>query len=407
MAGATATLTTLANILKELYLPPVVDQLNNQVLILQRLEPRSQELVGNEAVVPLHTSRSGGIGSRAENAALPASGNQVFAKAVYDLKYHYGAISVTGVSMAKTANTSGAFLKALQAELDGIRRDLTLDLGRQAYGDGSGKIATCGTTTTSTTVVLGAGGAEAIRKGELYIGMVVDIGTAAAPTTIASAVTITSFNVSTPSITISGSAVSTTSADFVFRSGNAVDATHINELTGLQALVSTAANTVGGIDASQAANSYWDNLRDTTSGGLSLDRLLQAYNQVQIAGGSTSAMICTPGMQRAYFKLLQAQVRYVEPLTIKGGFQVLEFMGKPFIADRLAPFGQLFLLDEEFIKVFSTGDWHFLDEDGNTLKWVVGYDAWQAVLARYMNLGISRRNVQMVLSGLTDDTNGY
>lgn len=405
MAGATATLTTLANILKELYLPPVVDQLNNQVLILQRLEPRSQELVGNEAVVPLHTSRSGGIGSRAENAALPASGSQAYAKAVFDLKYHYGAISVTGVSMAKTANTAGAFLKALQSELDGIRRDLTLELGRQAYGAGDGKIVTCGTTTASTTVVLAS--AEAIRKGELYIGMVIDIGTAAAPTTIANAVTITAVNVAGPSIVISGSAVTTSSSHFVFRSGNAVDATHVNELFGLQGLVSQAANTVGGIDASQAANSYWDNLRTNQAGPLTMDALLQAYNQVQIAGGETSAMICTPGMQRAYFKLLQAQVRYVEPLTIKGGFQVLEFMGKPFIADRLAPFGSIFFLDEEFIKVFSTGDWHFLDEDGNTLKWVVGFDAWQAVLARYMNLGISRRNVQFLLYGLTDDPNGF
>lgn len=405
MAGATATLTTLASILKELYLPPVVDQLNNQVLILQRLEPRSQELVGNEAVVPLHTSRSGGIGSRAENAALPASGNQVFAKAVFDLKYHYGAISVTGVAMAKTANTAGAFLKALQAELDGIRRDLTLDVGRQAYGNGTGQISTCGTTTASTTVVLAT--AEQIRKGELYIGMVVDIGTAAAPNSIASAVTITSVNVAGPSIVISGSAVTTSSSNFVFRSGNAVDATHINELTGIAALVSQSQNVVGGIDASQAANAYWDNLRSNQGGALTLDAMLQAYNQVQIAGGETSAMICTPGMQRAYFKLLQAQVRYVEPLTIKGGFQVLEFMGKPFIADRLCPFGSLFFLDEEFIKVFSTGDWHFLDEDGNTLKWVIGFDAWQAVLARYMNLGVSRRNVQFLLYGLTDDPNGF
>lgn len=404
MAGATATLTTLANILKELYLPPVVDQLNSEVLILSRLEPRSQELVGNEAVVPLHSGRSGGIGSRAENAALPSSGNQVYAKAVYDLKYHYGRISVTGVSMAKTANTAGAFLKSLQSELDGIRRDLTLDIGRQVYGDGSGKVATCGVTTASATVVLGS--AEPILKGELYIGMVVDIGTAAAPTSLINGETITAVNSSTPSITVS-TAITTTAADFVFRHGNVVDATHINELTGLQALVSTAANTVGGIDASSAANSYWDNLRDNAAGALSLDMLLKAYNRVQMAGGNTSAMITTPGMQRAFFKLLQGQVRYVEPLTIKGGFQVLEFMGKPFVADRLAPFGSIFFLDEEFIKVFSTGDWHFLDEDGNTLKWVIGYDAWEAVLARYMNLGISRRNVQFVEYGLTDDASGY
>ncbi|MCC6382831.1 MAG: hypothetical protein IT304_10000, partial [Dehalococcoidia bacterium] len=61
MAGA--TLTTLSNVLKDYYLPPVVKQLNDEVLILQRVESRSQELFGNQAVVPLHKGRSGGIGA--------------------------------------------------------------------------------------------------------------------------------------------------------------------------------------------------------------------------------------------------------------------------------------------------------------------------------------------------------
>lgn len=404
MAVGASIASTLGAILKDLYLPPVVEQLNNEILLVQRLEKSSDEIFGNQAIVPLHVNRSGGIGSRAENAALPTAGSQGYAKAVYDLKYHYGRVRVTGVAMAKTASSAGAFLKALEGELDGVRNDLKMDIARQVYGDGSAKIVTCGTTTASTTVVIAS--AEPILKGELYIGMVVDIGTAAAPTTIASAVSITDVNTATPSITISGANVTTSSSHFVFRSGNAVDATNINELTGLQALVSTSANTVGGINAASAGNSYWDNKRDNKAGALALDTMTKAFNTVTVQGGQVSLMIGSPGMQRALFNLLQAQVRYVDPLNIKGGFKALEYMGQPFVADRQAPFGKIFFLDERFIKVFSNNDWHFLDEDGNTLKWVVGFDAWEAVLARYMNLGISRRNVQFVEYGLTDDPAG-
>lgn len=405
MAVGASIASTLSSILKDLYLPPVVEQLNNEVLILQRLESRSQELVGNQAVVPLHKNRSGGIGSRGENDALPAAGSQGYARAVFDLKQHYGRVRVTGLAMAKTANSAGAFLKALQGEIDGIRNDLKMDVARQSYSDGTAVIETCGTTTASTTVVLNS--AEALRKGELYIGQVVDIGTLAAPNTIAEGREITDVNLSTPSITITGGAVTTSTSHFVFRSGNAEASSVSNEMTGLKQLVSTAANTVGGINAAGAGNSYWDNLRVNVAGALSLDGLTQAFNQVQIAGGNVSVFISTPGMQRALFNLLQAQVRYLEPLNLKGGFKALEYMGQPFVADRQHPFGRIHILDEKFIKVFSTGDWHWLDEDGNILKWVTGFDAWEAVLARYMNLGISRRNVQMVLYGLTNDPNGF
>src|SRR3954467_15443998 len=101
MAIAGANISTVANVLKDFYLPPVVEQLNNEVLLLQRLEARSQELFGNQAVVPLHAFRTAGIGPAPEDGALPAAGNQGYKKAVYDLKYLYGRVRVTGPSMAK------------------------------------------------------------------------------------------------------------------------------------------------------------------------------------------------------------------------------------------------------------------------------------------------------------------
>lgn len=408
-----ATLTTLSNVLKEFYLPPVVEQLNNKVLLWKRLTKSSEELYGNQAVVPLHTTRSGGIGPAAEGSPLPAAGAQGYAKAVYDLKPQYGRIQVTGFAIEKTGKDSGAFLRALKSEVDGIRTDLGRDLARQAYGDGNGRIAQCGTTTTSATIVLNAtSGAEAIRKGHFYVGMLVDIGTTADIRAIAEAREITAVTLATPSITVSGATVSTTSSHYVARAyaavGTTTRTTVAGEVLGLDGLVSTSANTVGGIDASAAGNEYWDNLRDTSTATLTSDALVQNMNKVEIAGGEISSIISSYGMQRKLFGLLQSQVRYVEPLKLEGGFKTLEFNGKPFIADKDAWFGRVYLLDEKFFKVFRNRDWHWLDEDGNILKWVTGYDAWEAVLAVYHNLGTSRRNTSLVMSNLSaDDANGF
>lgn len=403
-----AAIATLGAILKDLYLPPVVEQLNNEVLFLQRLEPRSQEIRGNQAVVPLHKTRSGGIGSRGETDALPAAGSQGYAKATFDLKQHYGRVRVTGLAMAKTQSEAGAFLQALKGELDGIRNDLKKDISRQTYGDGTAAISTLGTTTAANVVVLDATqGPEAIRHGWLYIGMVVDLGTLANPVSRATARNITDINLAGPSITIDGAAVTTAPGEFVFRSGNAAASSVSNEMTGLRALVTDAGTgTVGAIDSSAAGNSFWKNQIDTTGGALSKDAMTKAFNVVNIQGGNVSLMVGSFGMQRALFNLLQAQVQYIEPLNLKGGFKALEYMGQPFVADLDAPFGKIYFLDERFLKVFSTEDWHFLDEDGHTLKWVSGFDAWEAVLARYMNLGISRRNVQLVASGFNNDPQG-
>lgn len=405
MAGV--TLSTLSNVLKDYYLPPVVEQLNNEVLLISRLEAQDQPLYGNQAVIPVHTGRTSGIGARGELVALPAAGNQAYARAVYDLKYLYGRGQVSGPSMGKTASDAGAFLRSLQAEMDGLRNDLKKDLARQVYGTGDSVISGV-VTGNSTTVTLPS--AEPLRKGQIYPGMLIDIGTAADPDTVLAATNVVSVSVAGPSIVVGSTANVTGGTHFIRRAGSSNPAGgSINyEINGLQNIVATAANTFGGIDASQAANAYWDNLRVTTAGAtMTLDEMQKAWGQVRVAGGQVDSMITSFGVQRLFFSLLQSQVRYTEPQTIRGGFKVLEFMGKPFIADVEAPFGKIYFLDERFLKVFQIKDWSFLDEDGNVLKWVTGFDAWEFALARYMNLGASRRNTELVMTGITNDSTGF
>lgn len=398
MAGA--TLSTLTAILKEYYLPPVRDQINNEIVVLNRWDVNSKDLVGLQAIVPLHTARSGGIGARPELGTLPSASNQAYARATYDLKYLYGRIEVSGPSLQKTKNTSGAFLEAYKSELDGIKNDLMNDLARQFYGPGTGVVAQCGASGPSTTVTIAS--AEPIRQGFLYVGQRVDIGTAADPDTLVAGTTITDVNEATPSITI-GTSITVTGANFIYVAGNtsATDATVVYEVdNGLQKLVSTAANTVGGINA--ATSKYWDNQRDTSGGALTEDNMLKNWNNVRIRGGKPSIVLGSFGLQRVYFNALQGNRRYVEPTQLRGGFQVLEFQGQPFVADRHAPYGKLYMLDESHLMVFSPADWDFLARDGQAVKWVQDKDSFQSVLFRYIQLGTDRRNVQVVMSGLTD-----
>jgi hypothetical protein len=94
----------------------------------------------------------------------------------------------------------------------------------------------------------------------------------------------------------------------------------------------------------------------------------------------------------------------MDATSFSGGFKALDWQGLPLVADVDAPFGKVHFLDEKTLKVFSPKDWSFLDEDGDVLKWVVGFDAWEAVLARYINLGTGRRGVNLVLGDINDAT---
>lgn len=417
-----ATLTTISNILKNFYLGPVREQLNSKVLAVQILQVETENLEGLQAVLPLHTSRSTGVGARAELDNLPNAGNQVFAQATYDLKYLYGRVNVSGQAIAKSASDAGSFLRAMKAELDMIKDDIAVDFARQVYGDGTGQVAQCGASGPSTTVTLGS--AEPIRKGFLHIGMVVDVGTAANPVSLVDSLgadagtnsTISAYNLSTPSITI-GKSITVTSANFVFRSGNVVAGPVVKEMdTGLSKILSTSANSVGGINAASAGNEYWDNQRDAAGTAISLSRLMQMYNLCNQAGaGNDVICLTTPGAVRLLFGTADFAggsaplIRFVNTKELKGGFSSLSFDtgGGPvtLASDRHAPYGKVFIIDKNHVKLFSPGDWDFLQKDGLTIRQVANKDAYEAILFRYANMGTDRRNSSAVLT-ISGDTTG-
>jgi hypothetical protein len=388
--------------------------LNDEILLLSRLDSSSDEIIlGKYAVVPLSIGRSGGIGARPENGALASSSNQRFAQAQYNLTYHYARIGVTGPSIAKSSKDPGAFLRVLKAEIDGATIDLKKDVARQLYGNGDSTIATVGTGSTTTVIVLSS--SEAIDKGQLYVGQVCDFGTLAAPgadnvgASQNTPATISAVTAATPSITVSVAlGTAPINGHFVFRNLTATASSVSYEMTGLQNLVSTTAGaTVGGINSGSAGNEYWDNVRATTA-SLSQDTMLQLWARVRRASGSEPTIaIGSYGTRRQFFNLLQSQVRYSTPTKLAGGFESVDFNGLPLVADHEAPYAKLYMLNEDHLKIFAINaqggtDFAWMNLDGDVLLRNVGFDAYEAVMHRYMQFGTDMRNAHGVLSGFTD-----
>lgn len=438
MAGA--TLTTVNNILKEYYLGPVQEQLNNEVLLIQRLEARSEDLVGKAAYIPLHTGRSSGIGAIAESAILPTAGSQSYDRAEYDLKYLYGRVQVTGPSMAKTKSDAGSFLQILRSELDGIRNDLKKDLARQSYGKGDGVIATSASQSWSsgaaTTNTLTLADWEPLRKGQVYVGMLVDVVSysSGTPTVLNTAATVSAVSIvaaATSTVTLtfasatptSGWATASLTRTGVVGSFNRwALGQRSMEIDGLQRIVTSVtptdnssspytteakSGTLGKIDA--YANQYWDNQRTfgATPGTLeplTLQRVQQAMNLSRTKAGNPTVLLTSLGVLREFYRLLTVTQQFISnegTMDFKAGFQTIAYNGVPVVGDIDAPYGKMYVLDESTLKVFSDQDWHFLDADGQTLRQVPNYDAFEAVLARYMNLGASNRAKNVVINDIS------
>ena len=168
--------------------------------------------------------------------------------------------------------------------------------------------------------------------------------------------------------------------------------------------------TVGKIDGYDKP--FWDNNRVAVSGALSLQAVQQAFNTSRTAGGNPSLMITSLGVMREFYRLLTF-VNTTTPvfnvnegtMDFKAGFQTISYNGVPVVGDIDAPYSTLYMIDESTMKVFSDQDWHFLDADGQTLRQVPNYDAFEAVMARYMNLGMTNRAKNVVLTGITVNGN--
>lgn len=395
-----ATLTTISDILKNQYLGPIREQLNNDIVLLSRLEKDDESVVGKNFTIPLHVGRNEGIGSTSDGGALPAAGYQGYKSCIVPMRYQYGRIQLTGPTMKASATNEGAFVRALEAEMKGLARDLKSDVNRQLFSDGSGVLATAtaASTTTKTMVV------DSTAK--LRVGMKVDIvlkATGVVTDGVSGAVidAITNATVFTIDTALTNNAAITTTYA-VYRHGS-----RNLELMGLGGIVSNTDPASGSLQGLAVATyDYWKaNVQGNGGSNRTISEVLmqKALDATDQAGaGNTTALYTTYGVRRAYQALLTTNRNYSNTMDLKGGFKALDYNGLPLITDKDAPSNKIFFVDESSLKFYRLADWDWMDQDGAVLSRVSGYDAYEATLFLYSELGCSARNANTLLYDITE-----
>ena len=158
-----------------------------------------------------------------------------------------------------------------------------------------------------------------------------------------------------------------------------------------------------------AGNDVWFRANVLANGGtnraLTLDLLQQSSDEAEKKGGRISIIVATYELRRKYADLLVADKRFVNKLSLDGGFSALEYSAGgepiPFVVDRHSRDNMIFFIDESTLALYRASDFDWMDSDGNILSRVSGRDAYEATLFIYQNLGVTAPNRNTVLRDVT------
>lgn len=395
-----ATMATVDALLKEVYGPRLEDQLQSETTTLKRIERTSEgvvETVGGKYVnFPIRVRRNHGVGSRLENEQLPAAGQQGYAEVIVPLRYQYGRVRLTGQVMNLAEKNFQSFASAMDEEMDGLKESVLKDYQRQMYGDSTGLMATVTADGANTVTVA--------SSQYLEVGMQIDIRTRSNGAAVAANRQITAINTVTNVVTYDGADVAATANEGIYREGSYAGGTK-REISGFDAIVDDTL-ALHGLDP--AVESKWKAVVRGNAGvnrALSEGLMIETCDLARVNGGKTSAIFTNLGVRRAYFNLLTQQRRYTDTKVFAGGFQGLPFnygTEIPVVEDVDARPNRMYFIDESSLKVYRNKEWHWMNEDNSILKWVHDYDAFEAVLRQYSEIGTGRRNANAVIKDITE-----
>lgn len=455
-SGSTAAiLSNYSYVLKTFYLPAIREQINNATVLLNRLKRNTEDVAGKNATIAVHYGRNLGTMALPDGGLLPDAGYQKVIETIVPMKYNYGRITVSGPTIKATRTERGAFAKAIDYEMKGLIKDVSKDINRQLWGSGYGILARWQSTTDSNTYVLqktylpAAGGAgfgsgfgskymmpEGATGAEI-VAVVYSTGASIAVDATPLAPSAVTIGAATDTITATDPDV-TEAAGTVYIKGNATravlsgtsDVTR-NEMMGIYGIVNdldpdscftvggvgttgfTTAGTLQSLDVS--TYSFWKGQVFPHSGGrftaqraLTTELMQEAVDGVEAqladdTGGALSPtiLLTTRAIRRKYAELLKADKRFIDWKVMDGGFKVLEFNGIPMAVDNDAHDGEMYFLYEPSLAIYQMSDLEWMEEDGNVLTKIANYDAYEAILFAYWELGCSRRNVNAVLTDIS------
>jgi hypothetical protein len=234
---------------------------------LARIRKVKSTMIGKQAQVPIHKGRNlGGYTSvGAAGGNLNTAGNQQVDQATYTLVYHWLSVALDASALMQAGGSNQqSIVEGKVLEIENGIENIKHQSVRQLMTNGDSIVAACASGGASTTISLVASpsgtawGYDAIVRGWLGVGSVIDVGTTADTDALLTAGTVTgvSESASAPTITTATSITTVAGTHFVYIA-NPNSATAANpEINGLRNLINTS-GAVGGLNPSTAGQEFW------------------------------------------------------------------------------------------------------------------------------------------------------
>lgn len=395
------TLTTADNALKEVYLGVVSDQLNTTTNpLLAKIKQTTSDVWGNNIIKMAPYGVNGGIGAGSETGELPTAGGNNYEKFTLELKNLYGKIEISDKAIRASSSSAGAFVNLLNAEMEGLIKASSFNMGRMLFGDGSGLIAK-----------ISAGGASASGLTTFTVdsvknlaeGMIVDIVDASGNVQAGgSAIKIVNVNRGSKVVTAVASGFTSgalDSGDYYF----CVQGSFGKELTGLAAIFDENRDALYGLK--RAANSWMNPYaKDNGAQGITDVTMQSVIDYLEENFGSNvDFIVCSSGVKRKYQEYLASYRSNIDVLELAGGFKAISYNGIPVVSDRFAPSGTMYMLNTKEFNLHQLCDWKWLEgEDGRVIKQNPNHATYSATLVKYADLICNKPCGQAVIRNIAE-----
>ncbi len=407
---ATVSTSTLSEALKRVYTSWLSNALNNEWLPLKRLKRtgKTVEINGSALHFAVHYARNGSVRAGSETGTLPTAGTAGVQSTYENISHQYGTVEWADAYMRKANNNKGAFARETDFHMKDLRDGMMASVARQVMGTGDGIISYIHTAVNTASPTLIVDDASLFENGmRIKICQGSDIDTTRH--TVNDYLVVTGVDLDLNYIYTSGGTIASSAADdaIIFQGAQSGGTSY--ETVGLQQVCDdseTLHNLAPGTYRWWAAQVVANG--DGANANLDLAKIHKAIHSVIIRGKYPTVMYMSFGVKRALIKLLQANQRYVDEITLDGGLKVEAFTSDrgpiPIITDRWAPRNTiLFVCEPDMGWSNLGGDVGWLDKDGSILHLSATKPTYYSVSCWYPQLLCFRRDVQAKLTFISED----
>lgn len=416
-----ATINTLDAILKEFYLGPIEEQLNNEVMVIELFEKATVDWQGKNVIIPIHVSRNTGVGFKAETDSFATAGitpgEQGYKRLVVTAKFLYGRFELSGPAIAAAKTGANSFATYVDAEINKLVKDVRNQSNLSAVTGGR-TFGLCWTKANgavkeysgqSTGIATGVGNTaqlSLVRTAE-FVGVATQVNTV----TESSITFNAAIDTSVGALDAAANPIVAGDVFAVVAIAGCKPSAGANETTGIFGnLYDPSHFTVARNASTELISTAFTVNKGDVYAALNLDSVQSVLDELLIrADEEPSLLLMNPVMRVEYTSLLQGVGAANLYKDIEGakngdaGFTSLGYAGIPMKVSRHMPKGSIAFLQPKTWRLLELDQKGFADLDGSILSRVAGAgatDAYEGFYKWYYEVVCHRPNANAVLTAV-------